>query len=504
MIALPPEVLRASILDACRSPKLFKPWFRDPKTWASWFCFLKVLFGLKLNAEELDLFRRCTGRDQPRPEGYLEAWLICGRRAGKSFVIALTVVFLACFRSWAEFLAPGERGTIMVVAADRRQARVIHRYCRALLMRVPALTQLVQRDVAEVIDLTNGISIEILTASFRTIRGYSVVAACCDEICYWKSDLSISPDTEVINALKPAMSTVRGAMFLAASSPYARRGIAWRAYQRNWAKDTATLVWQADTRTMNPTVPQSVIDDAQEEDPAAAAAEYLAQWRVDVEGFVMREVVEACTVLGRYEQPYVSGTVFAGFCDLAGGGGGDSMSLAVGHYDRDAKLAVLDALREVRPPCSPSETVAGFAQLLKSYGVHRVCGDRYAGEWPREEFREHGIEYEPAANAKSDYYRELLPLLNSRRVELLDSPRLMAQLVNLERRVARGGRDSVDHGPGGHDDLANAVAGLVVRLMGDAQDAGQWLAIARNFFGLGEPLADPPPPPPPVVVEVVS
>src|SRR4029077_19397157 len=115
----------------------------------------------------------CTGRDQPRLGGYLEAWLICGRRAGKSLMIALIVVFLACFRSWAEYLAPGERGTIMVVAADRRQARTIHRYCRAFLTRVPALAALIERDVAEDIDLSNGISIEILTANFKTIRGYT-------------------------------------------------------------------------------------------------------------------------------------------------------------------------------------------------------------------------------------------------------------------------------------------------------------------------------------------
>jgi predicted PurR-regulated permease PerM len=34
-----------------------------------------------------------------------------------------------------------------------------------------------------------------------------------------------------------------------------------------------------------------------------------------------------------------------------------------------------------------------------------------------------------------------------------------AQLVGLERRVTRGGRDSIDHAPNSHDDLANAVAG---------------------------------------------
>ena len=100
--------------------------------------------------------------------------------------------------------------------------------------------------------------------------------------------------------------------------------------------------------------------------------------------------------------------------------------------------------------------------MLKSYRVSRVRGDRYAGSWPSEAFRKVGISYEPAEKPKSALYGELLPLLNSGRAALLDEPRLVAQLVGLERRTARGGRDSIDHAPGGHDDVANAVAGALV------------------------------------------
>jgi hypothetical protein len=108
--------------------------------------------------------------------------------------------------------------------------------------------------------------------------------------------------------------------------------------------------------------------------------------------------------------------------------------------------------------------VEEFAGTLKAYGISSVSGDRYAGEWPREQFRKHGIRYEPAAKPKSDLYRDLLPLLNSKRADLLDSDRLLNQLVGLERRTARGGRDSIDHAPGAHDDLANAAAGALVML----------------------------------------
>ena len=95
-------------------------------------------------------------------------------------------------------------------------------------------------------------------------------------------------------------------------------------------------------------------------------------------------------------------------------------------------------------------------------GIATVRGDRYGGMWPRERFTVHGIGYQPATRAKSDIYLTMLPLINSGRVELLDHPRLTAQLCALERRTARGGGDSVDHAPGAHDDVVNAAAGAIV------------------------------------------
>ncbi len=90
-----------------------------------------------------------------------------------------------------------------------------------------------------------------------------------------------------------------------------------------------------------------------------------------------------------------------------------------------------------------------FSRVLRSYGISRVRGDAYAGSWPSEGFSKMGISYEPSAEPKARIYQSLLPLLNSRRVRLLDEPRLVAQLLALERRTARGGRESIDHPPRG-------------------------------------------------------
>ncbi len=214
---------------------------------------------------------------------------------------------------------------------------------------------------------------------------------------------------------------------------------------------------QADTRTMNPTVPERVIKEAYERDSASAAAEYGAQFHSDVESFVPREAVEACVVLDRRELPPVEGVAYLAFTDPSGGSA-DSMTLAIAH--REKEVVVLDALRERKPRFSPEAVVGEFSALLKSYRVGTVRGDRYAGEWPRERFRKAGIGYRPADKPKSDLYRDLLPALNSGQIELLDHPKLINQVCALERRTSRGGRDSIDPAPGAHDDLANVLAGV--------------------------------------------
>ena len=444
-----------SILDAVED--VFAAWFKQRATWQSWFTFLRALFALPLNESELALFRQCTGRKDPPTIPATESWLICGRRAGKSFMLALVATYLACFHDYRKHLAKGERGTIMVIAQDRAQSRVIMRYIQGLLT-VPMLARMVAREVASGFDLDNGITIEIHVASYRSTRGYTIVAALLDELAFWPTEGASDPDSEIIAAIRPGMATIPGAMLLCASSPYARRGVLWEAYHRYYGKD-GPLIWQAATRTMNPTVPKAVVDAEIERDPARAAAEYLAEFRIDVESFVLREVVQACVTAGIYERPPQSNQRYVAFIDPSGGST-DSMTLGIAHQEADQ--IVLDAVREVRPPFSPESVVSDFAQLCKTYRINQLQGDRYAGVWPVEQFRKCGLRYEQSANPKSQIYGALLPLLNSRRVELLDHPRLCGQLASLERRTARSGKDSIDHAPHQHDDLINAAAGALV------------------------------------------
>jgi len=150
------------------------------------------------------------------------------------------------------------------------------------------------------------------------------------------------------------------------------------------AKDNdPILVWQADTRTMNPCVPQQVIDAATEQDPASAAAEWLAHFRSDVQALLTCEAVQACISFDVRERAPMQSVRYFGFVDPSGGSA-DSMTLAIGHQEHD--VVIVDALREIKPPFSPESVVREFSALLKSYRVSKITGDRYAGEWPRELF----------------------------------------------------------------------------------------------------------------------
>lgn len=442
---------------------LLRPLFKDLSTWFAWIVFLKAVFGLPMTPEESALYMAYTGRSDSPQRPFREVWAVIGRRGGKSFIAAVIAVFLALFRDFSEYLNVGERGAIQIIAADKAQAKVLLRYVKGILHSVPIFEQYIERELREGVELTNGIVIEIATASFRTVRGRTLVAAILDEAAFWRSE-GQNPDREVLSAVRPAAASIPNALILVLSSPYARTGILWDQYDRYFGvENPEIIVWQAPTRTMNPMIPQSLVDRETEKDPASARAEYLAEFRDDVEGFASLEAVEACIVPGRRELAPVDGISYVGFTDPSGGSS-DSFTLSVSHLDAETGAKVLDMVREIRPPFSPETATEELARDLERYRIRRVWGDRYSGEWVREAFRKNGIEYSVSPKVKSEIYGELLPDINSGQVELLDNDKLKSQLLGLERRTSSSGRDVIDHGPRQHDDVINAAAGVLVML----------------------------------------
>ena len=469
-----------NILQAIHDPRLFRPWFKDLRTWAGWLAYFKALYALPMTAAERETFKACTGLTDPPAEASRESFVIASRRSGKSSAAAIIAAHLALSQDWKARLAPGERAWVFIIANDKPQATQIKRYISGLFTLTPTLKKLVLRETQEALELRTDVNISVKTCSFRTVRGYSCAAVILEEAAFYRSEDSANPDREILAAVRPALSNLDG-LLLVISSPYARSGILYDAFRKWYGQTTGPLVWkEASPRMLNPTIRESVIAKALEEDSAAARSEWFAEFREDLEQIFSLEAVERCVVPDRAELPPATGQSYFGFVDPSGGRA-DSFTLGISHRSKTGRL-VLDVLREARPPFRPEDVVADYCGILKPFGIRQVIADAYAGEWVGSAFDKHGVSVKPSDLPKSDLYLNLLPHVSNGTIEFLDSKRLVAQLVGLERRVRAGGRDKVDHYPGGHDDLANAAAGALVLAAESLSGQAVFRTIPHNVY----------------------
>jgi Family of unknown function (DUF5681) len=222
---------------------------------------MAAIFGLPLSEDEAALYRSCTGRQALPVTPFQFVWLCIGRRGGKSFAMAVLAVYLGLFKNWKRFLSPGERATVLYIAADVPQAKILFRYIVGLL-KPKLLAAEIDHITASEVELKNGVVIEVCACSYRSVRGRSIAVALLDEVAFWPREDSANPDTDVFNAVRAAQATFgREAMVIASSSPYSRSGILYEAFKNfHGREDVNNIFWRAETRVMNPSVEQSFVD----------------------------------------------------------------------------------------------------------------------------------------------------------------------------------------------------------------------------------------------------
>ena len=118
------------------------------------------------------------------------------------------------------------------------------------------------------------------------------------------------------------------------------------------------------------------------------------------------------------------------------------------------KKIIADVVRGKKPPFDPASVAAEYAALAREYGCRTITGDNYAPGWVAGAFEAARCEYRRSPLTRSDLYIEGLPFFTRGLVSIPDHQALIRELRLLERRTARSGKDSVDHGLSGSDDLA--------------------------------------------------
>lgn len=422
-------------------------------SWHPWWCVLLAVVGEKLTAVEAARFRAVAGRDPPTDQLQLAAFFI-GRRGGKDTAAAVLVIFLALCRNWP--LAVGEVGAVLVLAVDRDQAQVAFRRVLGILESVPQLSAEMVGNTRETITLSNGIELRVATADGAAVRGRTLVAAVLDEFAFFGPEVAV----ELLRALRPATATTPGSLIAIITTVYSSEGPAFELF-RQWGDNTpGQLVVKGTTRDFNPTIPQSFIDREVALDPQGAGAEYLTIPRTDVSRLFDAQLVDSAIRNGPRELPRLTELRGGALHYLAAvdvsGGRGDAAACAIAHPN--GECIVVDAVRYWPAPHDPLVVAREMAGFLASYGLNSAEADQYAAEFARSAYREAGVELIAAECSRSEAYLHVLPMFTTGRIEIPDDPRLRRELLALERRTGRNGKDTVDHPPHGHDDCANAVA----------------------------------------------
>jgi len=465
-------IQQPTIIQAMKDPNIFGRTLLFPhpdyKTWKNWELFLKKVYGLPVYSKEgKNFIIECTKRgdlvEKDKTNGFDNVFAIIGRRGGKSRISGLVAAYEALFVNWEQYLAPGEKAGIFVVAPQKKQAKIVFGYIRAFIRNYKR--DMIIREGEEFIELSNNVTILIQACSSRGLRGFSTASIILDELAFFTSKDSGNPTEEVLKALSPTL--LPNAKLFGISTPFGRWGYLFKIFSKAYGKpDKQVLVWRAPTKAMNPVYDMDRAGRMEALGLAGGGAtEYEAFFREDVELFLPEAVLDSIIDIGTFIRLHKRGVRYFGFVDPSGGDGQDSMTMAIAH--REEQTVILDLVAEKEPPYDVKKVTKKFSERFKSYNISRIRGDKFAGDWPAAEFRLNGIHYEKCPSSKSRLYQEFGGIARLGQVKLLDDPteekKTKLQFMGLIRQTTSV-EEKIDHPRDGHDDIANVIAGVTANI----------------------------------------
>ncbi len=482
---------------------------------------LKILYGCELEGEEKAFwpvsqdycewdelgYTTEIGELPYVPKTYSEAWIVGGRRVGKSSAIASTiVVYEAALGGHEERIRPGQQGMCFQIAQDLRMAMYSLHDIKATLEQSPILAKQIVSITANRIRLKNGLTISTVPPTLKAVRGYACPVAVLDEVGVWYQDSdSANPDYEIYRALKPAQAQFPNRMLVGISSPWNKSGLLYqyseagtegrkllREEDRQRFRD-CLVIHVSTAAGQNPKIDRSFLVEEQARDPKAFEREYLALFQDSISGFLntalLKEAVDHDSKGDPIvERPPEPGHFYVAALDPAFRR--DAFGFTICHADEKRGI-VQDVIRRWKSdgntPLEPQIVLLQIKTLLQKYRIPVVYSDQYHLESLQQlalnfGFAIEGVDF--TGQSKAAIFGNLQSLVNQKRIHLVDHPELVKELRSLEMRLTKMGTVQISAPQGGFDDLA-AVTAL-------ASYKATWLL----------PSPTPPEPPPPTLADL--
>lgn len=483
--------LRIPFADAIKDPRLLKHRWDElsvPQQVA-----LRTLYGLPLSAREMPFFHAQQGNADYDELGYItkidegraysakkykEAWMVVGRRGGKTDRFASTIVaYEACFGGHEQYVSRGQKAYCFQIAQDMRNAASALHFIFAAIEESPAGKELLDGPpVKDEIRLKNNVIIKCIPCTLKASRGFATPVAVFDEVGVWYAESdSANPDYEIYRAMRPGQMQFPNKLIVGISSPYNKQGLLYKyyeagtdgvnapSYQRQHYRNV--LVIHAPTAAMgNPLVTRDSLQEECDRDVKAFERECLAIFQDSISGFLsgalLREAVDA-NVFEREPQPNLYTYVAA----IDPAFRHDAFALTIFHLDEDGQV-VQDVVRRYKAdnksgPLNPEALFSDFGPLLQSYGIVVIFSDQYHLESLQQLALRRGFIIEGVpfkATNKAAIYGSLQQLLNQHRIRLLDNTETIKELRQLERRLTGGGVVQISAPQGQYDDMATVTA----------------------------------------------
>jgi hypothetical protein len=231
---------------------------------------------LRLSKAERTFFTSVTGRSyDPPPGGWTETAIIRGVRSGKSSIAAAVADYESLFPVSPPPL--GEADAILVAQDQRGALRTLLSYARSPFERSDVLKGKVVQDVADVLKPSTRISLAAYPSRPEAVRMLTAVSAICDELALFTTSDGRPTDLEMLRVLRGRLATTGGKLLIL-SSPYAATGALYDLHRQHYGvAGSTTLVIQATSPQMNPTLRPGWLEKMATDDPDAYRSEVLGE-----------------------------------------------------------------------------------------------------------------------------------------------------------------------------------------------------------------------------------